>query len=132
MVTDLSKRNKANKRRGAGFEIDMHEYLAKIFPTERLTKKGREDEGDLVLRITSDTALIVECKNEAAITLSSYVQEAKVEALNYQAHRVHDVNYPEHAIGVAIVKRRNSGIDKSYAVMEVSELVELILCLRGG
>lgn len=130
-MPDLSKRNKTNKRKGADYEIGVQAHLAPILPTRRLTRTGRNDEGDLVVELPNNTVLVVECKNEKTINLSQYVQEAMQEAINYQSHRVHAQDYPDTAIGVAFVKRRNHSIDKSYAVMEVGELIELILRVSG-
>lgn len=130
-MADLSKRNKANKRKGAGFEIDVHTYLAPLIPCDRLNKTGREDEGDIVVK-AGDISIVLECKNEKTITLSQYVQEANTEAINYEAHRVHAADRPEQVYGAAVVKRRNSSISDSYVVMDLGEYIDLIIRLSEG
>jgi len=128
-MTSLSSRNKRNKRIGAEFEIDTTEYLKPIFKTTRLTKTGKEDEGDIAVELPDNTVLVIECKNAATINLAQFVKEAKAESINYHLHRVHAADKPEEVYGAAVIKRRNHGIDKSYVTMELGEFVEFILRL---
>ena len=129
-MSDLSSRNKANKRKGAGFEIDIVQFLRdKFLHTERLTKTGRDDEGDAVVRVR-DLAVILECKNEKAINLSGYMAEATTEARNWEAKRIHEPMPAAVVIGAAVVKRRNQPIHKSYVVMEADDFAALLLHLQ--
>lgn len=129
-MTSLSARNKANKAKGADFEISLVQFFReKFLNAERLVKTGREDEGDLVLRI-KDFALVVEAKNEKAIDLSGYLREAQREALHYEAHRVHEPTQLSLVLGAAAVKRRNHGIEKTYIVMEADDVAALLLHLQ--
>ena len=69
-MTEASSRAKANKRKGAAFEIDIVQFLRdKFLHAERLTKAGKDDEGDVVVRV-KDLAVVLECKNEKSIDLS--------------------------------------------------------------
>ena len=88
-MTSDSARNKANKRKGAGFEIDVVQFLRDHhLHAERLTKTGREDEGDAVVRVHG-LAVVMEAKNEKSIDLSGYMREATLEARQWEARRIH-------------------------------------------
>ena len=128
-MTDLSARNKRNKAKGSAFEVDARDYLrGREFTVDRLARTGRNDEGDLAVRL-GDLAIVVECKNTRALDLSGFMREATIEALNYQAHRVHASNYPELAVGVSAIKRRNSSIEKTYLCIELGDFCDLLLHL---
>lgn len=127
-MTDTSSRNKANKRKGAGFEIDLVQYLRdQGLDAERLTKTGRDDEGDAVIKVP-DLAVVVEAKNEKTISLSRYVTEAHTEACNWVNHRSPAV--PALVLPVAVVKRRQNPISKSYVVMEADYFARLLIHLQ--
>lgn len=129
-MADITARNKANKRKGADFEIDIVQYMRERFlHTERLTKAGKDDEGDAVIRVR-DLAVVLECKNEKAIDLSGYMNEATLEARNWEAKRIHEPSPAALVIGAAIVKRRNQSIHKSYVVMEADDFAALLLHLQ--
>lgn len=129
-MTEASKQAKANKRKGAAFEIDIVQFLRdKFLHAERLTKAGKDDEGDVVVRV-KDLAVVLECKNEKSIDLSGYMNEATVEARNWEAKRIHEPSPAALVIGAAVVKRRNSSIHKSYLVMEADDFAALLLHLQ--
>ena len=131
-MTDVTKRNKANKRKGADFETDVEAYfLGKGIPAMRMVKRGKDDQGDVLLR-ADRLAVVVECKNEKTINLSGYVTEATTEAMNWEAANVHAPDAPAKVIGVAAIKRRNHGVSKTYIVMEADEFAEILIHLREG
>lgn len=122
-MSDVTTRNKANKRRGSRFELDLLAYFREGgYNTERTPRTGTKDEGDLVVRL-GDHAIVVEAKATKAINLSEFVAEAKVEADNWASSRGHN---PFRVWPLVVVKRRNHGIDKSYAVVELDTLLRLI------
>lgn len=129
-MTDARKQAKANKRKGAAFEIDLEGFFReKYLLATRLVKRGKDDEGDLVVRV-KDLAVVIEAKNEKSINLSGYMQEATAEAMRWEAARVHEPMPPALVIGAAAIKRRNSGIHKSYVVMEADDFAALLLHLQ--
>jgi len=129
-MTDATARARANKRKGAAFEIDLEGFFANLaLKVIRLVRRGKDDEGDLLIRV-GNLAIIVEAKNEKAIDLAGYLTEATAEALRWEQRHVHDVDAPTLTIGVAIVKRRMKPISKSYVVMEVDDFAELLLHLQ--
>lgn len=129
-MTDASSRAKANKRKGAAFEIELEGFFAGLLlKVMRLVRRGKDDEGDLLIRVGS-LAIIVEAKNEKSIDLSGYMAEATAEAMRWEQRHVHDVDAPKLVIGVAIVKRRMKSISKSYVVMEVDDFAALLLHLQ--
>ena len=101
-------------RLGAGWEAAVVKYLqANGFPfAERRAKTGAKDKGDIT---GVNPYLVVECKNEARIDLAGYMAEVEAETANADA-----------LIGVAWVKRRNKGIDRSYIVMEPGIFLRLL------
>lgn len=130
-MTDLTARSRANKRKGAAFEIDLENFFNQaLIRAIRLVKRGKDDEGDLMLRI-GNIVFIIEAKNEKSINLAGYMDEATKEALNWEARHVHDPDAPEHVIGVAAVKRRNKGIHKTYIVMEADDFASILHLLKG-
>lgn len=130
-MTDASKRVRANKRKGAAFEIDLEGFFrGKYLNTTRLVRRGKDDEGDLLIRV-HDLAVIVEAKNEKSIDLSGYMQEATSEALRWEAKHVHEPMPADLVIGAAVVKRRMNPVSKSYVVMEVDDFAALLLHLQA-
>lgn len=111
----------ANKRRGASWELDLLKFLrARGYDAERLRLAGLRDEGDLVLKV-GGLPYVIEAKNEKSINLSSYVQEAELEAHNYAKARL--IKTPNF---VSIVKRRSHGVDKAYVVMPLDQWLDQI------
>jgi hypothetical protein len=129
-MTDASSRAKANKRKGAAFEIDLEGFFRdKFLNTTRLVRRGKDDEGDLLIRV-HDLAVILEAKNEKAMNLSGYMAEATSEALQWEAKHVHEPSPADLVIGAAVVKRRMNPVSKAYVVMEADDFAELLLHLQ--
>ena len=107
-----------NGRKGAMFETDVMKFLRSVpgVLAERLTKAGAKDEGDLVCIVAGKT-YILELKNRKALSLPEFWAEAEVEALNYaKARGIGEV--PLHYV---VVKRRNSGIEKSWVIQDLTQ-----------
>lgn len=83
----------ASKRKGTGWESAVVAYLKEsgVIHAERRTLNGAKDRGD----IAGIPGVVIECKNEKAINLASYVDEAEAERRNDGA-----------AIAAAWIKRR--------------------------
>jgi hypothetical protein len=130
-MTSDSARNKANKRKGAAFEIDLEGYYrnAKIIVT-RLVKRGKDDNGDLAVR-GGPVTFVVECKNQKTMNLAGAVAEAKAEALRYEALHVHDPDAPELVIPVAAIKAPRKNVSQTYIVMEAEDHAALVLYLQA-
>ncbi len=129
-MTDASSRAKANKRKGAAFEIDLEQFFReKFLNTTRLVRRGKDDEGDLLIRV-HDLAVILEAKNEKAMNLAGYMAEATSEALRWEAKHVHEPTPADLVIGAAVVKRRMNPVSKSYVVMEADDFAALLLHLQ--
>ena len=129
-MTDASSTARANKRKGAGFEIDLENFFrSKFLQIMRLVRRGKDDEGDEVIRV-HDLAVVIEAKNEKSIDLSGYMREATEEALRWEARHVHDPKPASLVIGAAAIKRRNHPISKSYIVIEAEDFAELLLFIQ--
>lgn len=123
MTDSLSKRNKANKRRGAQYETDLIAHLREQgYDAERTRLTGTADEGDLAIRV-GDRFIIAEAKNTAKHNLSEFVAESELEAANYAKSRGKEVS---SAIPIVVIKKRNSAISKSYVVMSLETLLRVI------
>lgn len=103
----------ASKRRGTAWESAVVAYLNDHgFPyAERRALSGVNDKGD----VTGVPSVMLECKNEKQITLSTYMDEVKAQTANAGAQ-----------IGVAVVKRRNRGVGDAYCVMTLEQLATLL------
>src|SRR5690625_4702983 len=110
-----------NGRKGSAWEVKiLNELRAAGYDVERLRLSGTEDEGDLVVR--DGHTIIIEAKNEQRINLPGYLRELAEEKANYIKRRGLD---PASVEGVVIVKARNQGWDKAYAVQRVSDFFGL-------
>ncbi|MFI6763315.1 hypothetical protein ACIBF5_29695 [Micromonospora sp. NPDC050417] len=104
----------ASKRKGTGWETAVVDYLrANGVPyAERRTLNGAKDRGD----VAGIPGVVIECKNERAITLAEYADETETERRNDQA-----------AVGVAWIKRRGKGSPgDAYVLMTGEQLVQLL------
>lgn len=109
-----------NGRKGSGWEIDF----LKLFRTlgiwvERLTKAGKNDEGDIVAVIAGKT-YIFELKNVQRMDLPQFWREAEVEAVNYAKAR----NLPEVPLHYVVVKRRNASTNKAWVIQDLDQWIK--------
>lgn len=105
--------------KGGAFERDILQYLrGDGFDVERLRLAGTQDEGDLVLKLGPlwSDIFIIEAKNQRAVNLAGWVEEAATEALNYANHR--GIEVPHY---VVVHKRRNAGTNRAYVTMPMHE-----------
>lgn len=117
---ELSKRARANKRKGADFEIALVKaFREQGWDVERLRLNGKEDEGDIVVRgdAGDDSYLIIEAKN-AAFQPGTFIKEAEVEAENFAKHRGLDMADVEK---VVIVKRRGKSWREAFVLTTVED-----------
>ena len=120
-------RNRASaKKAGTAFETAIAKYLAAYLdkPIERRAKTGAKDRGDIAGVTTYyNKPVVVECKNEQRMRISTYLNEAEIEKNNADAY----------ASFVAI-KRKGVGIGDSQsigrqcAIMRLSDLFTLANC----
>lgn len=112
-----------NGRIGSEWETRLLVFLRGFFSTvERLRLTGARDEGDVWFEHKGHR-FVIEAKAERSISLSAYVNEAKVEAANYAKAR----RWPIELVHpVAIIKRRNHSVSKAYVVMELDEFIRLV------
>src|ERR1039458_9776019 len=101
-----------NKAKGTAHETATVRYLQENgFPkAERRALAGNSDKGDIV-----NIPAVIECKNAQRIELSTWCDEADVERIN-----------AGERFGILVIKRRNKGINKAYAVVPLSQMVELL------
>ncbi|MEU5427594.1 hypothetical protein AB0H73_18595 [Streptomyces olivoreticuli] len=109
-------RNRRNKRRGADWEAELRDELRSAgLDVERLRLTGRDDEGDLVVRLPDGRFLVIEAKN-ARFEPGVFVGEAEAERQNFAKHRGLDLA----AVGsVVIVRRRGATWRRAYVLTTV-------------
>ena len=118
-MTNLSKRNRANKRRGAAWEVAIRNFLFTAgFNAERVARKGSNDIGDVAVQMEDGHVFVIEAKDTVRPELAQWIREAQVESDNYARHR--HLN-PEFVHPVVIYKRRSAGVDRAYVVMELGD-----------
>jgi hypothetical protein len=103
----------AARRKGTAWESAVCAYLvAHGFPyAERRALRGRNDAGD----ISGVVSTVVECKATKELCFPEAVDEAKAAAARVGATR-----------WVAVVKRRNRGVERAYAVMDLEQWCRLM------
>ncbi|MEU7030028.1 hypothetical protein AB0A60_25525 [Streptomyces sp. NPDC046275] len=112
----IVKRNRANKRKGADWEIELMTGLRSVGEdVERLRLTGAEDEGDLAIREDGGLFTIVEAKN-AKFEPGPFLDEARRERLNFAKHRGID---PDLVDSVVVVKRRGKNWRQAYVLTTV-------------
>ena len=104
-----------NGRKGNGFEIGVLKWLRSrgVF-AERLRLAGKNDEGDIVAIIAGKT-YVLELKNRKSISLPTFWDEARKEAVNYAKARGLDQTPP----AFLVIKRRNASIEKAFVVQDL-------------
>ena len=96
------------KQKGSTWERECAEYLRPVFPqVERAPRWGANDKGDLV----GTGVFTVEAKNTKTLALSTFLDEAIVEAANVGPGQ----------IPVVFIKRRGKGVAEGYAVFRISD-----------
>jgi hypothetical protein len=109
--------------RGSAWERALLKHLRdKGYDVERLRLAGKEDEGDLSIRI-GDERYIIEAKAVARLNLAGWVEEAEVEANNFAKHRPNLTTVPT---GAVVLKRRGHSTGKAYVVLEFDTYLRLI------
>ncbi len=112
----IAKRNKANKRRGADWEIELMTGLRSVGEdAERLRLTGAEDEGDLAIREDGGLFTVIEAKN-AKFEPGPFLDEAERERLNFAKHRGID---PDRVESIVVVKRRGKNWRKAFVLTTV-------------
>lgn len=123
-MSEQSKRNRANKRRGAAWESALRNYLVdQGLDAERVARKGSQDIGDVAVRMDDGHEFVIEAKDTTRPDLAGWLREAEVEARQYAQHRRIS---PDLVHPVVVFKRRSSGVDKAYVVMELGRWVNSI------
>ena len=115
----------ANRRRGTQYESDLVKHFrGKGMDTERLRLSGREDEGDIVVRIGKDQRVIVEAKSGKNIRPRFwYDEEAVPEARNYTKRRS---LLNEEVLPALIMKSHNKAIGKSLVTIDLDTFTDLL------
>lgn len=105
-----------SKRKGSAFEVAVRDwFLDKSVTVRRNPTNGAFDIGDLAVEMDG-IHYVVEAKATKAIDLPGFLAEAAVEATNYADLNRLDANIVRPLV---VVKRRQHGIDRAYAVQEL-------------
>lgn len=105
-----------NKRKGTAWESAIVTFLRdQGQDARRVAQTGRLDTGDI-----HAGKFCVEAKNQRAIDLAGFVDQAEREAVH--------AGLP---YGVAVVKRRGKGAASGYAVMSLATLARLMTVINS-
>ena len=110
-----------SRRVGSDWELRLTKWFREVakLPAERLHLAGRLDEGDVaVTDLDGGIVYLIEAKAEAKINLSGYMNEVKVEVINYAKARGLNL---DDVMPIAIVKRRGYPIERAYVVTELQD-----------
>lgn len=119
-MTDVTKRNRSNKRKGAHFEVALTNYfITQKLDAERVARRGKRDIGDVIVRVAEKEILLVEAKNAARLSLPAWLDQARVEAENYRFRNPGALVQP-----IVVVKRRGQGVGRSYVVQELDTFLD--------
>lgn len=123
-MTDITARNRGNKRRGALWETELLDGLRSAgMDAERLRLTGKEDEGDIVVREGDGLYLVIEAKS-GAFQPGTFIGEAEVEAKHFAKHR----NLSEDDVDkIVVVKRRGQSWRKAFVLTTVEDYFGLDL-----
>lgn len=104
----------ASKRRGTGWETAVVRYLCDsgVLHAERRALAGTKDRGD----VAGIPGIVVECKNEKAVSLAGWLDEANVERDNDGA----DAGF------VWFKRRGKTSPGDAYVLMDGATLVRLL------
>lgn len=104
-----------SRQKGTAYEVRVRDYLndSGVFSSkvQRAPLWGSADQGDLL----NTGSFTFELKAVKQIDLAKFVNEAQAESAAAGTRW-----------GVAVVKRRNHTIEKSYVVMTLEDFVDLI------
>ncbi|MEU0674448.1 hypothetical protein ABZ330_16410 [Streptomyces sp. NPDC006172] len=118
MSNSVAARNRRNKRKGAEWETELRDGLrGDGFDIESLRLAGAEDEGDMVIRESNGTYLVIEAKN-AKFEPGVFLGEALVERENFAKHRGLDL---ENVESIVVVKRRGKNWRKAFVLTTVED-----------
>jgi len=107
-----------NGKKGASFERLTADYWRDNYDDriDRRVKTGAKDKGDLANVRLGSHRIVVECKNERAISLAAWVKEAQEEAVNDGA-----------LCGVVVAKRKgNARPEDQYVILRQEDLLKLL------
>ena len=115
----------ANRRKGSQYEADLVKFFrSKGMDTERLRLSGKEDEGDIVVRIGRDHRVVLEAKSGKNIRPRFwYDEEAVPEARNYMKRRSLLI---EEVIPALAMKSHNKAIGKSLITIDLDTFADLL------
>ena len=110
---------------GTAWETAVVTYLNRegFRSVERRALHGSRDIGDL----TGLPGLLIGCKNERTIRLSTYMDELQVQRANLaDSNGVRGPIFP-----LEVVKRRGAGVDRAYVVCELREFLPILRAMTG-
>lgn len=102
-----------SKIKGTAFESRVVKYLVErgFIYAERRALQGTNDKGD----VSGIPGVVIECKNQAQITLAAWMDETLTEQANAKA-----------PVAFCVFPRRNRHIGQAYVVMTLDQAISLI------
>lgn len=112
----------SHKRRGKSFETDLMKWFRdKGYEADRLALAGSLDEGDVIVKFSNGSALVIEAKapaRDGKINLSGWLKEAETEVSNYAKARDMDISLLKY---VVVIKATGKSLDEAYVVSKLKD-----------
>ncbi len=103
----------ANRRKGAGYELDVAHYLAANgYPDAHRELEKRRDIGDIA---NGPAGVTIECKNRSKLDLAGWLGQAEQAAINTGA-----------AHAAVIIKARGRTVGQSYVVQRFEDWLDML------
>lgn len=119
----------ASRRAGARYETDLVKFFRELgYDTERLRLSGKQDEGDLVVRVDGERFIIEAKAGKNVRPRFWFDEEAVPEADNYTKRR----DLPHRAIPVLSMKSHNKAIGKSLVTISLEDFAYLLQRAEGS
>lgn len=112
---------KYNKVKGSKFESDLENYLNESgMKARRLPRAGKNDIGDVDMRVSDSVTLVMEAKNVKADAMAQWLREADIEACN------HEIRFGVPTVGCVVRKARGKSIGEARVTLTLDQLVNLL------
>ena len=115
----------ANQRRGRDWERKLRDgFREEGFDTEHFRDTGMKDEGDLLVRSSSNGHMfVIEAKN-AKLNVTGFLEEARVERKHFSESRPYLADDAVH--GVVAWKRRGKTFKGGVVMMDMDTFMRIL------
>lgn len=118
----------ANRRKGSAFENRLRDGLRGWgYDVERSHLNGKDDEGDLLVRLKSGIRLVIEAKS-GALHPTDFLRQLDVEVENYKRHR----DLVNGVVGAVFCKMAGKPAEDGFVILRTMDYMALLDMLEVG